>query len=890
MALSAGTRLGAYQISGQIGAGGMGEVYRARDTSLGRDVAIKVLPASFTSDSDRISRFHREAELLASLNHANIAHIYSVEPVPDSGAVESGLISLIMELVEGETLEQRLSAGPLSIEDALSIAVQIAAALEAAHSKGIVHRDLKPANVMLAHNDVVKVLDFGLAKETSIDATDPRVPSNLTRTGMIQGTPGYMAPEQVRGEPVDPQSDVWAFGCLLFEMLSGQPAFVQATAIETIARVLELEPNFDLLPPDCPPSVRRLLARCLEKKRRLRLHHIADARIEIDDALTAPQHEKHSPRTVRPPGTVLAAFAAGVATAAVGVFAWFASDRPEIVPEKPFRFSVRPPALPQVQMAGARYVALSSDGSRLAYVADGRIFEELIGGSEAQLVSTGYSPFYRDDGDWLGFVDEFSLKKQLLGGQTPVSIAPFDARFLGADWRGDTIVFATSEGLFRVLDEPGSEPELLLRSDTQATYAWPQFADDVTSIIVTVLPSDGVGAARTIWYSPEDGSMTPLGRGTGAQYLPEGIVVSAVGQGLEAIRVDAETRQVMGLPVAISDSTVAIRRPYGDADFAMSETGTLAVMSEPGVGPPSLTLVWVDPLTGIEEATNVAPGAMSHPRLSPDGTRVALDRFVAGERDVWVYELRDGTGMNVSRAAGEDLWPEWRDGGERLCWSSTRRGSFQIFCRRADGSGTTEHWIDDGRAQLPWSVANDGRIIVSNGIPDQSDIGIVSATEPRQVTWVLEDPNASEENGSLSPDGNHLLYESNESGERPEVYIAPFPNVASGRLQVSSGGGNQPHWGPEVDGGRLVYYQSPNGDFREAEVQLSASAEVRQRRLLFENAGYRSIGESGFVVAYDVSPEDGRFLLMRPAEIEQTEATINVTLNWDVLLNEALDR
>jgi hypothetical protein len=890
MTLPPGTRIGAFEISDQIGAGGMGEVYRATDTRLGRAVAIKLLPASFTSDSDRISRFQREAELLAALNHANIAQIYGVEPLSGSGDAGSGAMSLIMELIEGETLEQRLREGPLSIEDALSTAVQVAAALEAAHSSGIVHRDLKPANVMLAHNDVVKLLDFGLAAETSIDAADPRVPSNLTQTGMIQGTPGYMAPEQVRGEPVGTQSDVWAFGCLLFEMLSGQPAFTQATAIETIARVLEREPNLDLLSPDCPASVQRLVARCLEKKRRRRLHHIADARIEIEDALGAPQPSAPSVRTGKSRGPAIAAFATGFATAAIGAFAWFASNPSEGIAATPFRFSMRPPALPQVQMAGARYLALSSDGSRLAYVADGQIFEELIGESEPQPVSTGTSPFYRDDGDWLGFVDGQTLKKQPLNGRTPESIAPFDARFLGADWRGDTIVFATSEGLFGVLDEPGSEPELLLASDTEATYAWPQFAEDVTSIILTVIPSDGVGAARTIWYSSEDGSMTPVGRGTGAQYLPGGIVVSAVGQGLEAIRVDTDSHETVGPPIAIPDSSVTIRRPYGDADFSVSDTGTLAVMSISGLGPPALTLVWIDPVTGVEESTNIAPGAMSHPRLSPDGTRVAVDRFLEGEREVWVYDLRDGTGTNISRAAGEDLWPEWGDGGQRLCWSSTRLGGFQIFCRRADGSGPTEHWIDDRRAQLPWSVTDDGRIVVFNGIPDQSDIGIISADEPRRVTWILEDPNASEENGSLSADGNHLLYESNESGEHPQVYISPFPNVTSSRLQVSSGGGNQPRWGPEVDGGRLVYYQSPNGDFWEAEVQLSAPADVRQRRLLFENAGYGFLGESGLVVAYDVSPQDGRFLLTRSAEAQQADVTIDVTLNWDVLLDEALSR
>jgi Tol biopolymer transport system component len=626
------------------------------------------------------------------------------------------------------------------------------------------------------------------------------------------------------------------------------------------------------------------------------LHHMADARIEIQESLAGvsdrPVAAQQSSRSSLVVPT--ASFGAGALVASAVLLTWFASGSDIELSARPIPFAIDVGSGPDTLLTmgvAYRHVAISADGNRIAYVSSGDrvLMDGPTGSRDAREAAKGTHPFYSADGEWLAYEQQSSLWKISLDGGAPVRITDFEPRFLGGAWRDDTIVFAVSEGLFVVSDGGDSIPEPLLLPDDATLYAWPSFISGTSSLLFTMLPSAGIGTARLACLDLETREITQIGQGTGGQYLPDGYLVYAVGEGLEAIAFDPYTCETSGAPAAVSDVDIAINQQYAVAEFAVSESGTLITMSVTGSSP-LIQPVWVDPATGAEQATGIPAGNIRMLEISSDGTRVALDRRVDGNRDVFVHDLRTGSMVNVSNDPTEDVWLAWGNEGERIYFGSRQTSDTwsQIYSRRADGLGPTELLIDDRDVRLPWSVSASGHVLVFNGVLARSNIGIVSNTDPREAQWLLDDPRYREENASLSPAEDFLLYESDESG-RPEAYIRPWPEIGAFRFPVTTEGGNQPRWGPETDGHRIVYYRAPTGYMMEARLDLNGTRpEVVGRRELFRDSDYAGSGESGFVWEYDVAP-NGLFLMLRLVESEQPrEVSVNVIINWDTELARIL--
>ncbi len=660
MTLTIGTRLGGYEIAGQLGAGGMGEVYRARDTRLKRDVALKILPNSFATDSDRLARFQREAEVLASLNHPNIAAIHGLE---DS----TGTLALIMKLVEGETLADRITRGPILIDEALPIARQIAEALEAAHEQGIVHRDLKPANIKVRSDGTVKVLDFGLAKALEPTAAmSPSVsqsptitsPAMMTGVGMILGTAAYMSPEQARGRAVDKRSDIWAFGCVLYEMLVGDRPFEGDNVADTLAAVLRAEPNWMLLPPGVPLAVRTLVRACLEKDRRRRvsdvgvilftLDHTADlvdrvegatagapdpvdlqAQTEVAVASVRRDLERSTWRRV----WLFAGAGVALGAAIAGAAAWFAT--------RPLAPLVTRLAIPTSGTSALsvqaldRNLAITPDGLRIVYRGAGTLLLRPLNQLEPTvLTDLGFprQPFVSPDGEWVGFFDGNSpLKKVAITGGPPVTVTAVDGNGpRGATWGDDgTIVYATgaiTTGLQRV-SAAGGEPTVLTRPNRdlgEGDHLWPEFLPGGRAVLFTIVPA---GSGRSDYQIAvidlTTGEYRVLLRGgSHAQYVATGHLVYGSEGTLLAVPFDLDRLEVTGTPVPVLQQVVTT--PVGAADVAIASNGTLVYLSGRAGTLTQGSLVWVD-RTGREEPVQAPPRVYLYPRISPDGTRVALD-------------------------------------------------------------------------------------------------------------------------------------------------------------------------------------------------------------------------------------------------------------------------
>jgi len=900
LATLVGRRLGAYQIQAGLGAGGMGEVYRARDTKLGRDVAIKILPRVFTSDPDRVARFGREARVLAALNHSNIAAIYGLEDA-------DGIQALVLELVEGETLAERITRGPIPVDEALPIARQIAEALEAAHEQGIIHRDLKPANVKVREDGTVKVLDFGLAKLVTGDRAAPDLavssaePEGATRAGAILGTAAYMSPEQARGKPVDRRADIWAFGCVLFEMLTGTAAFGAATMAETLVQVIRTPPKLEDLPPATPRSVRRLLQRCLDKNPKDRLQHIGDARIEIRDALATSAGEGEAPSLVSVPADHhRRAWALGIAAlvtlaATVGaVVAWRGLHTPTIGIT---RLSIGPVPLTSGHPSGSVDVALSRDGTRVAYAtghAPGQLWMKPMDQPTATPLAVGFSPFFSPDGEWLGFVGPGQLQKVSLHGGAPIDIAPVsgtgaEGRFAGAAWGPDgTIVFATSVGLFAVSDN-GGEPTRLLTPPEGHIYAWPHFMPDGRSVLFTVLAGSSPEEAAISLLDLRTMTTRVLYRGgVGARYIADGYLVYATGAGLAAVAFDPGAAEVRGNPVEVPTITLQPDGTYLAYDFATSDVGTLAHM--PGNLRALSLPVWVD-RDGSEEVLGGFPrGSISYPRLSPQGDRVAFNFIpeASTDRRIWVQDLERRVATQVSggrsvEGAFEDLLPQWSADGNALYFGSNRSGPFQLYRVAADGSGTEELVVAHPDVNMPYRVERGERLFFFSGeVSRNSDVGYVDVADSSERHWVIRSP-YNETNATLSPDGHWLAYQSDESGDERNVFLRPFPNVDSGRRQVSIGGGVDPLWDPR--GGDELYFRNAAGDMMAVTIDPTSGRVVSGPTRLFANDHYRTTG--GW--SYDISPTDGRFLLIRlPPEADDGEVKIWITLHWTEELKNLL--
>jgi serine/threonine-protein kinase len=875
-AFTAGRRVGPYEIASRLGAGGMGEVYRARDTRLGRAVAIKILPAAFKDDPDRLARFDREARVLASLNHPHIGAIYGLEDA-------DGVTALVMELVEGDDLSQRVARGALPIRDALMIARQIAEALEAAHEQGIIHRDLKPANIKVRRDGTVKVLDFGLAKALTPASEAPVTLTTLpTRAGVVVGTPAYMSPEQARGEATDRQADIWSFGVVLYEMLTGRSPFGRHTTADTLASVLGTQPDYSDLPAATPLVVRHLVRRCLEKDRKRRLQHIGDARIEIEDALAALTSEAAPVPVdlVNPHRRLRRAAGVTALVVLVGVAGWFLATRvPSNTPGAVVRLSIPSLEPPNPIGYGSRHLAISEDGSRLAYASANRLWVRRMGEQEGVAIEVGASnPFFSPNGEWVGFFagvgDDAGLKKVPAVGGTPMPIAATSARPGGGTWRADgTIVFATGEGLYQV-SENGGAPRLLVRPDPrrqEIRYAWPQFMPDGRSVLFTIIKDDSMDGAQiaVLDVNTLEARLVLIG-GTDARYASTGHLVYASGQTLKAVAFDPETQQTAGDPVSLPDMAIASTL-NGAADFAVSQTGTLLFITPEGPGR-LRTLSWVD-RQGKEEPLALAPGRLSDPRISPDGTRVAFAVTGANRnvRDIWIWDLQRSSFTRLTSGPTEDLLPVWSRDSRRVFFSSDRAGNMDVYSQAADGASSDRVEFAGPGAQFSISFTPDGaRLILGDG----KDLSMLNLARPDRLEPLLHGEFVAF-NGVVSPDGNWLAYESNESGDRFEVFLRPFPNISGRREKVSIEGGRFPVWGPK--GSNELFFVDLDGGMMAASVTLSPSLSLGRVTRLFEWEKPPT-GASG--TTYDVSPIDGRFLLEKPATEGPAVINISVVLNW----------
>jgi Tol biopolymer transport system component len=885
VSLSEGTRLGAYVITGQIGAGGMGEVYRATDSKLGRDVAIKTLPAALATDDDRLARFEREAKLLAALNHPHIASVYSLDE-------HEGTLYLAMELVEGETLEEKLKAGALPLDDALRLALQIAEALEAAHEKSVVHRDLKPANVMLTPEGQVKVLDFGLAKafagqtdETS-PLHSPALSLAMTQAGLVLGTAGYMSPEQASGQATDQRADVWAFGVVLYEMLTGLPLFSGESVPHILADVLRAEPDWNRLPRNLHPRLRLMLERCLEKKPRNRYHSIADARVDIEKVLGDPQGITPVPTAqAAVPARSLAgrlASAGGIAiagAAVAGLLAW--SFWPSPAPPRLTRFTYALPEGHSLRRVAVPVMALSPDGRHFVYNTTQGFYLRSLDQLEARLIpgteEDSALPFFSPDGQSLGYVaPSGGVERIAITGGASVVVGDRSNIPLGASWEEDgTIFYSQPDGIHRV-PATGGTLELVIPAEQAEWLVGPSLLPDGDSLLFSVSGSSGSGAGEIVVQSLSTGErMTLFSGGDDPRYVPTGHIVYAFEDGLFGVAFDAETLSVSGGPVPLVQGVMRASQSPG-ANYGIAEDGTLVYVSGSATAG-TRTLVWVD-RDGGEEPIPIEPSNYAYPRISPNGRRVALDdRNADGDLWVWDFAAQTRTRLTVGDADGE--YPVWTPDGARIAFSGA---SNEIQWKAANNTGATETLspadIIAGSANPSpyfFSPAGSELVFRDQENPDTDDnIGMISVGGDAEPVWLLSGP-YRERNAELSPDGRSIAYQSDESG-RWEIYVRPFPNVDDDRALVSNNGGRFPLW--SRDGRELYYLEGQLGSLRLMAVSVEptgTSFAFTGRDQLIEWPYYAG-GEGR---SYDVSAA-GRFLAISEGGPQGSNEKIIVVENW----------
>ena len=911
MSLAVGTRIGVHAVTGSLGAGGMGEVYRARDTTLDRDVALKVLPDALTADPDRRARFEREARILASLNHPNIAQIYGTAEADDVRA-------LVLELVEGATLAERIAQGPLPLEDALAIARQIAVALRAAHEAGVVHRDLKPANVVVREDGAVKVLDFGLAKALdaapamAAGAGEPAtVTTTATRMGVILGTPSYMSPEQASGASgvmIDTRADLWALGVVLYEMLTGERLFDGETAPQALARVLGHEPDLSVLPPATPAPVMRLLRRCLERDLRRRMRDAGEAISDLEAACDpSAENDTGFPAAGSAFRRWWPRVAGAAALVAIGVV--LAAAFGAIAPSPPSPGRHLALALPSA-MASESAFAVAPDGSALVYVDGGgetrrlvmrrldRIDTQPLPGTEGAL-----DPFFSPDGEWVAFFAasrpasptdrlhlKWALKRVPVGGGPAVTLV--DSFFaLGGSWGDDDrIVLGGIGGLLRV-PAAGGAPEAVPMSDTRnviATYASPHVLPGSRAILfartaprrapdLRVL-SLATGEQRVVAAGTR-GSYTPTGhllflRSTRPEQAAAGVAPlnlrrDAPGDGgpgtttvLMAAPFDAEGGRLTGAPIPLEQDV---------GGFAWAADGAFVYTRSGGGHAAARELVWVD-RTGREEPLSLPPAAYDAPRISPDGDRVALESVVEpGRSDILIHDLARGTSSPMTFEGALDLvsMPVWSSDGRRIVFSSDADDGVSLFRKAADGTGAAERLTPGGAVQAAqvWAHDADALVLVSAKAGLDFDLNLLPMAGERTPVPLIATPFA-EVYADLAPDERWIAYQSNESGIF-EVYVRPFPNVADGKWQISQGGGVSAAWSSN---GRELFYR---GDYLGASAMMAVEYTTDPTftpsppERLFD-APYR-VSAFDRARPWDFAPSGDRFLMIKEGDRDASE-------------------
>ena len=871
MTLAPGTRVGAYEIVALIGSGGMGEVYLAKDTKLGRDIALKILPASFTNDPERVARFRREAQVLASLNHPHIGQIYGLEEA-------NGSQFLVLELVDGESLDKRIARGPVPVDEALGIAKQIAEALEAAHEKGIIHRDLKPANIALAKDGSVKVLDFGLAKAVeatsgSFDAMNsPTItsPAMMTAVGVVLGTAAYMAPEQAKGRPADKLCDVWAFGCVLYEMLAGTRPFAADDVTSTMAAILEREPTWAALPHGTAAAVRLLLERCLQKNPRRRLHDLADARIELEDALTNTSSAREGGRSATSRVRILA-IAAAMAVGGAAIAAAIGA----------LRTAAPAPTIARLQIAvaepiepGSGVLAVSPDGRRIVYstgapghdqlfVRDVDQFESKpIAGSERTVTAT-FSP----DSQWVAFVADRKLKKVALAGGAPRTVYE-TVDEPGLSWTSDqSILFnpGTATGIWRVSADGGEAQVLTTSGAHDNMHRFPEVLPNGKGVLYAA--QGGVSDDQVFVQSLSTHQSRLLAKGTAPHYLSTGHVVYVDAGTLYAVRFDQNRMETVGSPRALVEG---IRQTSSGVSLVgFSQTGTMVYVSA-GLGPRTNELVWAD-RDGTEQPTGASGKPYAQPRLSPDG-RYVVTSLRGDAEDLWLYDLMRGASSRLT-SRGSSSFPVWSPDGRQLALSVGRN---DIYVRPLDASTADRRLVTGDIPAYPFSWSPNGRTLayVAVNATTLQDIWVapLDGQKPRPY---LASP-FREGAPVFSPDGRWLAYVSDESG-RNEIYVAPFPGPGE-KSAVSIGGGTEPVW---ARSGPDLFYRS--GDAVVAVEITMSPFSVGKPRVLFRKPYERSIA---LWPNYDVTPDGRRLLMVKGNDASPAASFVSVVLNWQETLKK----
>jgi Tol biopolymer transport system component len=877
-----GRTLSHYKVLEKIGTGGMGEVYLAQDTKLDREVAIKVLPEAFSKNKERLARFEREAKLLASLNHPNIAAIHQLEE-------SDGVHFLALEYVPGETLLERIKRGPIPTDEALPLFKQIAEGLEAAHEKGIIHRDLKPANIKVTPEGKAKVLDFGLAKAMAGEiptqdlSESPTVTREHTETGVLLGTAPYMSPEQARGKTVDKRTDIWAFGCCLYEALSGKATFLGDTVSDTIAGILKQEPDWQALPHETPAILRSVLRQCLKKDPNHRLQHIGDARVEIEEALGAPL-PAGAPIVSRP--ALWRSAIPWCLTAILAAVALWALLR--TTPLQPTALKRAAITLPPGQAwINASALALSPDGKQVVYAAQtgeqSQLFLRALDDFEAQPIpgtEGGQCPFFSLDGQWVGFLAGPKIKKVMIGGGAPVTLYDMErGRTWGASWGPDDRIYFSrwpqrnSGGNIWRIPAHGGEPEPLTErrvDEGEFSHDLPEVLPNGNGVLFTLsdealFETGSYGSAKIAVLSLETGERRILIEDAFMPKYAAGRLFYISRGALMAVPFDQGSLELAGQPVTLVDN-VLWSPGSGWANFAISRGGALAYVPGSAAGEEPRALVWVDRKGETVPVTN-KPHAYQYARMSPEGRRLALAIAREGNRDLWIYEISRDTMTRLTFTWENENWPVWHPDGTRVSYRQFDPPTQNIYWIPADGSGEAETLLDGEYTQYPNSWSQDGRLLVFTEIhPDTgADIGVLPIEGNRKPRTFIKTP-FDEWDGRLSPDGHWIAYVSNETG-RNEVYVTTFPDPGAKR-RVSTDGGHSPVWAPS---GKELFYRSER-KLTAVAVETGPDLRIGTPRLLFE-ADFAMDFSS-----YDITPDGQRFVIIQGEEKPQAE--IRVILNW----------
>jgi dipeptidyl aminopeptidase/acylaminoacyl peptidase len=890
----------------------MGEVWRARDPRVRRDVAIKALPDAFARDAERRARFEREARLLGALSHANIATLYGLEE-------ERGAIYLVMELVEGQGLDEKLAGGALPADEALAIAVQVAAGLEAAHETGIVHRDLKPSNVKVRPDGSVKVLDFGLARVTEEagapdDSRLPTATSAGTGTGIVLGTAAYMSPEQARGRPLDRRSDIFSFGCLLYECLAGRRAFGGQTTSDMMAAVLTAEPDWSLLGANTSPRLAALLRRCLQKDPARRLRDVGDARLEIEE-IRAEGSGTRAAAVLRevagPSARLRTPFLYGLAGLLAGALLVFASLRfvgrgRDTSPGQPVSAVLSLPDGLQPRFSFQPNVAISPDGETVVFRTGGEkgfrgfVRKRLAGGEPEPIPGTegGLAAFFSPGGEWLGFTTTRELKKVALSGGEPTRVAELPPVSLGATWMSDgsiAVARTNTNGLYRVSSAGGAFERFVPLDEARGEHAllWPQELPGGRGLLVTIVRGEDFqdlpSAEAAVVELPSGKRSVLIERSTFARFVPPRWLVFVRGGAVFAVRLDLRSLRVEGAPVAVKEP-ISIGGSVGTASFDVTRDGTLIFVSGPRIGERVSSVVLLD-RAGRETVLPLAPGEYDDPAFSPDDRRIVLQKTVGMSSKLHVFDRERGVLSPLATEPGRFFSPVWSPDGREIAFSHLMSEDPRAAVRAADGSGAIRPLPTTGEnAEFPNAISPDGRYLLYTVSYDTdrggtrrrgtADVWIVPLDRSSPARPWFESP-AREGSAAISPDGGWVAYVSDETG-RNEVYVRSFPD-AGAKLKISQDGGIEPIW---TRGGREIVFRDRQR-FLAVEFRVGAAPAAGTPRVLFSTPLATGGGRNDEPRAYDVTRGGDEFVAIRNEPAVNAEFRLGVVTHWTAGLEQA---